>query len=378
MSVVQESLGALRVVKAFGTEDREHDRFHEQASRGMKDLVRVSLTQGTFELAIGFVFALGTALALFFGIMQVHAGMLTLGDFLLVWAYLAQLYAPLHTVSKNVTTLQNAMASAERALALLDETPAIIEKQDARSIDRCQGHFACENLEFAYSDNDCVLQGVSFEIPPGSVVGIVGPSGSGKSTLVNLLARFYDPSAGHITLDGIDLRDYRLDDLRSQFAIVLQDTVLFATTIAENIGYAKADATQEEIIAAAKLANAHEFIVKIDDGYQAQVGERGMQLSGGERQRIAIARAFLKDAPVLILDEPTSAVDVKTEDAIMRSIEQLMHGRTTFLITHRTRLVDKCDRILSVDANGGIQLELRGPESADGPEFRDRTSMPSL
>src|SRR5439155_1573171 len=198
-----------------------------------------------------------------------------------------------------------------------------------------RGAMVFRNVSFAYDQNQSVLRDISFEIEPGTCLGIAGTTGAGKTTLVNLLTRFYDPTAGQILLDGVDLRDYRLRDLRNQFAIVLQEPVLLSTSIAENIGYARPDASMADIVAAAKAANAHAFIVNLPEGYQTQVGERGMRLSGGERQRISLARAFLKDAPILILDEPTSSVDTETESTIMEAMERLMHGRTTFMIAHR-------------------------------------------
>jgi len=205
------------------------------------------------------------------------------------------------------------------------------------------------NVAFAYDHNRMVLQNISFEIEPGICLGIAGTTGAGKTTLVNLLTRFYDPTAGQILLDGVDLRDYKLADLRSQFAIVLQEPVLFASSIAENIAYARPSASREEILAAAKAANAHEFIVRLPQGYETLVGERGSRLSGGERQRISLARAFLKDAAVLILDEPTSSVDVKTEAAIVEAMERLMRRRTTFIITHRSSALKHCNLILRIE-----------------------------
>src|SRR5213594_3481147 len=238
-------------------------------------------------------------------------------------------------MSKRVAELQSALASAERAFALLDEVPDVAEHPNARPIVRASGAVAFRDVSFAYDGGHPVLRDISFEVAPGARVGIMGATGAGKTTLVSLLTRFYDPTRGQILLDRVDLRDYRLTDLRNQFAIVLQEPVLFSTSVAENIAYARPAASHDEIVAAAKAANAHEFILSLPRGYESQVGERGMRLSGGERQRISIARAFLKDTPVLILDEPTSSVDLRTEAAIIEAMERLMLGRTTFMIAHR-------------------------------------------
>jgi ATP-binding cassette subfamily B protein len=209
------------------------------------------------------------------------------------------------------------------------------------------------NVSFAYEQSRPVLQEISFEVPAGACLGLAGRTGSGKTTMMSLLTRFYDPTSGQILLDGVDLRDYKLADLRNQFAIVLQEPVLFSTSIAENIAYARPEATEEEIVRAAKLANAHDFIIRLPEGYQTKVGERGMRLSGGERQRISLARAFLKDASILVLDEPTSSVDVKTESAIMEAMERLMKGRTTFIIAHRLSTLENCDLRLELE-NGRL------------------------
>jgi ATP-binding cassette subfamily B protein len=349
MSVVQETLGAVRVVKAFGREDHEHARFLRQAAKRISGQIQVAFFQSGFELLVGMTTAAGTAAALFIGVMHVQSGVLTLGSLLIVMAYLAQLYSPLNTLSKLMTDLQSAMASAERAFALFDEVPEVVERPDARPLGRCAGAVSFGSVEFSYDGMTPVLKDVSFEVPAGSRVGISGTTGAGKTTLVSLLTRFYDPSAGRIALDGVDLRDYKLADLRNQFAFVLQEPVLFSASIAENIAYARPGATEAEIFEAARLADAHGFIMRLPDGYATAVGERGMRLSGGERQRISLARAFLKDAPILILDEPTSSVDMETEAVILKAMNRLMQGRTTFLISHRPAALKDCDVSLVVE-----------------------------
>ena len=349
LSVVQEVLSSVRVVKAFAQEDREQQRYVTHARRNLKEQIRLSLVGGSFGLIVGVCIAAGTAAVLFMGARQVQAGRISLGDLILVMSYLALLYTPLQTVSKSAASLQGSLVSAERVFELLDQAPEVIERPNATAIKRARGHVAFESVSFAYNPDRPALSGISFEVSPGSRVGIAGTTGAGKSTLVSLLLRLYDPSAGRILLDGTDLRDLRLRDLRNQFAIVLQDTLLFSSSIAENIAYARPDATEAEIIAAAQAANAHEFITRLAQGYKTEVGERGVQLSGGERQRISLARAFLKDAPILILDEPTSSVDVKTEAIIMEAMKRLMQGRTTFMIAHRLSTLDVCDVRLQLE-----------------------------
>jgi ATP-binding cassette subfamily B protein len=349
MAVLQEVVSAVRVVKAFGREQREQERFADHSCKGVRARLAATLQEGAFSMLVGLTTAGGTAAVLIIGANSVRAGTLSLGSLLLVMSYLVQLYEPLKTIGKNASSQQKSLASAERAFALLDQLPEVMERDHARPLIRAQGAINFENVEFAYESPHVVLRDVSFAIPAGARVGISGRTGAGKTTLLNLLTRFYDPSAGHILLDGVDLRDYRLRDLRNQFSIVLQEPVLFPTSIAENIAYGRPSAAEEEIIEAAKSANAHEFIIRLPNGYNTRVGERGMRLSGGERQRISIARAFLKDAPLLLLDEPTSSVDVRTEAAILEAIEQLMHGRTTFLISHRLSLLESCDVRLNVE-----------------------------
>jgi ATP-binding cassette, subfamily B, bacterial len=359
LAIVHEVLGALRVVKAFGREEGEGARFVRRAGEGMGGRMRLAAAEGRFQIIVGLVTASGMALVLFIGIGHVRAGILSLGDLLLVIGYIAKLYDPLKTISRKAATLQVHLASLERAFSVLEQLPEVAERPDARPVERAHGAIAFHNVSFGYGPDRPVLHGVTFEIEPGTRLGIVGATGAGKSTLISLLTRFYDPTGGEILLDGMDVRDYRLDDLRRQFAIVLQDPVLFSVSIAENIAYAVPGASREQIVGAAQSANAHEFIIRLPQGYDTQVGERGLKLSGGQRQRISLARAFLKDSPVLILDEPTSAVDQRTEAAIVDALESLERGRTVIIISHRASALRRCSAVLVME-HGRVVEEPRG------------------
>jgi ATP-binding cassette, subfamily B, bacterial len=356
LGVIQEVLGALRVVKAFGREESEQARFVRQSAAGARARVELSLTEGLFGFAINLTTAVGTAVILFVGISSVLDGTMTLGALLIVLAYISQLYRPLETLSRQVIRLQESMASVRRAFELLDETPEVKEAENARPLPRARGSFELRHVGFRYAGHR-VLRDVSFHVDAGTRIGIVGTTGAGKTTLASLLTRFYDPTEGEIVLDGVDIRQYRLADLRAQFAVVLQDPVLFSTTIRENIAYGRPGARFEDIEAAARAASADEFITRLPDGYDTVVGERGMTLSGGEKQRLSIARAFLKDAPILILDEPTSALDTRTETTVLDALDQLMVGRTTVIIAHRPSTLRAVDRIVVID--GGVVVENR-------------------
>ncbi len=349
LSLVQETLGALRVVKAFGQEQRETERFVGRSRDGLAGRIKLSLLEGRFGLLVGLTTVLGTATVLFIGVSHVQAGVLTLGQLLMVMSYLAQLYEPLKTISRKAASLQSHLASAERAFAVFDEPVDVPERPNARPLGRAAGAVEFRHVSFAYEDDRPVLHDISFAVVPGTRVAIVGATGAGKTTLVSVLTRFYDPTSGGVLLDGVDVRDYRLADLRNQFAIVLQHPLLFSTCIAENIAYGRPGSPERDVVAAAQAAGAHDFIVRLPRGYETQVGERGQKLSGGERQRIALARAFLKNAPLLILDEPTSSVDLKTEAVILEALERLMRGRTVFLITHRPSTVAMCDVRLQLE-----------------------------
>jgi ATP-binding cassette subfamily B protein len=360
IGVVHEALGALRVVKAFGRERGEQERFIKRSGKGIAARMWVSLAVNIYHAVVAVIIALGTAAALYVGARQVQAGLITVGEFVMVMAYLAQLYAPLQTITQKIADLQTGFVSAERVFSVLDEPPEVIEKPNAKVLQCAQGSVVFDQVSFGYDSHRRVLKNVSFKIEPGTSVGIVGQTGTGKTTLVSLLVRFYDPQEGRIFLDGVDIRDYKVADLRNQFGFVLQESVLFSATIAENIAYGRLGAAEAEIVEAATAANADAFILKLRDGYKTIVGERGSTLSGGERQRIALARAFLKNAPIIILDEPTSSVDVDTEAAILEATQRLIRARTAFIIAHRSSTLTNCDVIMNVE-DGQVHLLRRKP-----------------
>lgn len=372
LSVVQEVLAAVRVVQAFGQEDREEGRFVRHSCTSMHARIHLAVGQGVFGLLVGVITAVGSAALIVIGIQHVRSGFITIGELLVVMGYLSQLYVPLKTASKKGADIQSSLSSSERAFSLLDKTPDVMGAANGQLLARASGTITFRNVCFSYDTERPILHDVSFELAAGTRLGITGTTGAGKTSLVSLLTRFYDPTSGQILLDGIDLRDYRLADLRNQFAIVLQEPMLFATSIAENIAYGRADANYDEIVAAAKAANAHEFITKLPDGYETQVGERGVRLSGGERQRISLARAFLKDAPILILDEPTSSIDMKTEAMIVDALERLVHGRTTFMIAHRFSTLVHCDDLLEIENGHVLDTTLPVPTDAMEPRITTR------
>jgi ATP-binding cassette subfamily B protein len=356
MSVIHETLSALRVVKAFGREDYEEGRFVKRSNKAVKSQLKAAYTSGIFDLLISMILAIGTALFLYQGAQYVHAGKITLGELILIMAYVAQIFSPLRAIAKNITSLQSSFVSMERAYSLIDKEKDIIESPRAMHIKKISGLVRFENVSFEYVKGSPVLRNISFEVRAGQRVGIMGSTGSGKTTLINLLARFYEPIEGNIIMDGHDIKDYKLAEYRSQFSIVLQEPVLFSTSIEENIAYGRPEASKKDIYNAARNAHADEFISWLPDKYQTEVGERGMQLSGGERQRISIARAFLKNSPILILDEPTSSVDIRTEHLIMEATQRLMDNRTTFLITHRLDILSQCDIIIHLEKGKIVEI----------------------
>ena len=349
VSLVQRVLSAIRLVQTFAREDYEQARFLRRSWEVVKARVRLTLQQTSFHLLVDLITVAGTAAVIWLGGYHVLQGRLTLGGLLVALSYLGAVYGPLSTIGGTFPVIQEALISARRVFEVLDTEPQVRDRPGAPPLPPVRGHVRFENVSFSYNDGQPVLRDVSFEVLPGQTVGIVGLSGAGKTTLVSLITRLYDPTAGRVLIDGHDLRDVQVRSVRQQVGLVLQDTVLFAGTVAENIAYGRPDASLEEIIEAARQANAHDFIEALPEGYDSQVGEGGVKLSGGQRQRIAIARAFLKNAPILILDEPASAMDAAAEAAVMEATARLMQGRTTFIVAHRLSTLRHADLILVIE-----------------------------
>ena len=356
VGILQETLGNVRVVKAFATEQREASRYEGAASSTLGRLIAAMGTDALFGFLISAVVAVASAAALYLGILHVQRGLLSLGSFLLVLTYLGQLFKPLETLGKQVATIQGALASAERVYSLLDELPDIADSEQPVVLSKGYRPQRIEfrDAAFGFRPDHYVLQKLSFTVEAGQQIGVVGPTGAGKTTLIYLLARLHDVTAGQVLFDDVDVRKISLTDLRRLFSFVPQEPVLFSGTVADNIAYGIPEATAEDIQAAAKAAQAHELIVRMPLGYQTRLGERGAGLSGGERQRISIARAFLRDAPILVLDEPTSAVDGEMAADIAASLERLQNGRTVFTISHDGSLLQSYDLILRI-GGGTVQ-----------------------
>jgi ATP-binding cassette, subfamily B, bacterial len=356
----QEGLSAIRMVHAFGREDFEVSQFRERAHESLQANLRLTLTNVKSALVIGTLMAVGTASMYYLGTLHVLAGSLTLGSLILFSIYLGMLYQPLQELTYTTWAMEGATAGARRCFEVLDRADDVLDAPDAMEISETSGAIGFENVSFGYGSQP-VLHDINLSISPNQIVAVVGGTGAGKSTLLSLVPRFYDPDSGAVTLDGRSLRAITKKSLRTNIAIVLQDTLLFSTTIRENIAYGRSDATDEEIREAARRAQADEFISRLPGGYDSPVGERGGHLSVGQRQRIGIARAFLKDAPILLLDEPTSALDPTTEAAIMETIKDLMHGRTTLIVTHRLATIHGVDRIVVLE-HGRMVEQGTGPE----------------
>jgi ABC-type multidrug transport system fused ATPase/permease subunit len=355
LSIVHEAMAMLRVIVAFGREDHEYDRFRTQGEETVDARVKLTVRQTVFRLAVSFITAIGTAAVLGVGAHKVLNDQITGGQLVVVLSYVALVYAPLEQLTSSLAQFQENFISLQHSFDLLDTVPDVQEAPEAVPLEGIRSELAFDDVAFSYRSRTDTLKGISFEVPAGHAVAIVGPTGAGKSTLVSLLPRFYDPAEGTVSVDGHDIRGLTLKSLRAQFSIVLQEPLLFSGTISENIGYGRPGATQEEIEEAAKGANAHDFITRLPDGYRTVLGERGTKISGGERQRVAVARAFLRDAPILILDEPTSSIDSKTETVILDALEKLMEGRTTIMIAHRLSTVRGVDQILVLDHGEIVQ-----------------------
>ena len=361
LAQAQEGLSSIRMVHAFGREQFEVMQFQQQAQQSLQANLRLTLTNVNSALVISTLMVFGTAAMYYLGTLHVLQGALSLGTLLVFSAYLLMLYQPLESITYTAWAMEGATAGAKRCFEILDRQDDVVDSPNAIEIETAKGAIGFQNVSFRYAVEREILHDVDLEIEPNQMIAIVGGTGAGKSTLLSLVPRFYDPTVGSVTLDRRDVREITKKSLREQIGIVLQDTLLFSTTIRENIAYGRPNATEDEIIHAAKRAQADEFIRQLPNGYGSTVGERGQQLSVGQRQRIGIARAFLKSAPVLLLDEPTSALDPATEAAIMETIKELMRGRTTLIATHRLATIHDVDRIVVVE-RGRIVEQGSGPE----------------
>jgi ATP-binding cassette, subfamily B, bacterial len=344
---VQETLVSIRAVQAFGREQFESDRFRNHANQSLLASLRLTVLQSASQSIVGLLLAAGTAAVIWISARDVLLGRLTPGDLVLLAAYVAMIFKPLETLAYTAAAIQNAAAGAHRVLTVLDSVSEVTDSPEAKDLPgRARGEVIFENVSFDYHSEQPVLRNITLEISAGETIALVGPSGAGKTTLASLIPRFYDVANGAIKFDGQDLRGVTLKSLREQIALVTQEPILFCASIAENIAYGRPGATQHEIETAARSAGAHEFIERLPKKYETRIAERGISLSSGQRQRLAIARAFLKNAPVLILDEPTSALDAETEEHLLQTLEQLMKGRTTIIIAHRLSTVRAANRII--------------------------------
>ncbi|HSR66662.1 MAG TPA: ABC transporter ATP-binding protein [Acidobacteriota bacterium] len=346
LSIISEAMSMLRVILAFGRENYTQERFNEHSRRSLDSRLRLTLRQSTFAFVVGLLAAAGTALVLGVGALHVLEGEITVGLLLVVLTYIGSVYTPLQVISGTLGSLQERLVDLNLALEVLDLEPEIDDLPQAYQISRARGEVRYQQVSFSYDGRRETLRDIDFTVQPGETVAVVGPTGAGKTTLLSLLMRFYAPRQGRIMLDGRDIRMITLRSLRSQISLVTQEPLLFAGSVADNIRFADLEASQGEVEKAARAAHAHDFISRLPHGYRTPVGELGSRLSSGEKQRLCIARAFLKDAPVLILDEPTASVDVDTEAVILKALERLRGGRTTFMIAHRLSTVRRADRIM--------------------------------
>lgn len=352
-AVLQDNLSGLKEIQLFGRQDCASQLFSTQTYQWRDAVMRVVWLGGVYHPAVESILATGSVIVVGFGGIMALDGLLSLGDIVRFLLYLSLFYAPLATLVASVDSLLQALAGAERVFALLDAQPDIQDKPDAVALDSAQGHLVFQNVTFHYDQQTPVLEDISFDIPAGSMVAIVGPTGVGKTTTAALLTRFYDPLSGHVTLDGINLRDISLTSLRNQISVVPQDVFLFNGSIADNIAYGKPTAKRDAIIQAAKQAYIHDFITTLPQGYDALVGERGVLLSGGQKQRLAIARALMRNTPILIFDEATASVDMEAETKIQQAIQELAGNRTLVVIAHRLSTVRRADKIVVLD-NAGV------------------------
>lgn len=354
-SVLQESMASARVIKSFVREDYEVDRFDVENRANFRANMKNAQLMATLTPVVELVAAIGVTMIIWYGGNNVINGTITAGSLVAFLTYAVNISNPIKRLTRVIGNIQKALAAAQRVFMIIDMPEEIAESRDAKQLPEVSGKVEFQNVSFAYDDKGNVITDLSFSVKPGEVIAIVGPSGAGKSTIANLLPRFYDVNKGDIKIDGHSVREVTLDSLREQVGIVPQETMLFNGSVYNNILYGRLDATKEEIEAAAKAANAHDFIMQLTDGYETKLGDRGVNLSGGQRQRIAIARAILKNPRILILDEATSALDTESERVVQEALDRLMVGRTSFVIAHRLSTVKNADKILVLEKGNLVE-----------------------
>ena len=354
-SVLQESVASARVIKSFVREDYEVDRFDIENKANFRANMKNAQLMATLTPVVELVAAIGVTMIIWYGGNNVINGTITAGSLVAFLTYAVNISNPIKRLTRVIGNIQKALAAAQRVFMIIDMPEEIAESRDAKQLPEVSGKVEFQNVSFAYDDKGNVITDLSFSVKPGEVIAIVGPSGAGKSTIANLLPRFYDVNKGDIKIDGHSVREVTLDSLREQVGIVPQETMLFNGSVYNNILYGRLDATKEEIEAAAKAANAHDFIMQLTDGYETKLGDRGVNLSGGQRQRIAIARAILKNPRILILDEATSALDTESERVVQEALDRLMVGRTSFVIAHRLSTVKNADKILVLEKGNLVE-----------------------
>ena len=378
-AIINDNLSGIREIKAFTREEIESCRVGSRIEAYKDSLLRALRLMATFGPFVGFWSSMGTVIVVYFGGRLAYGGTLPIQDLVAFFLYLNLFYQPVRALTGAWEAIQESMAGAERVAELLDETPDVQDRPDAIALpDRTAGHITFHHVGFRYERGEQVLEDINLDISANSVVALVGPTGVGKSTLASLIPRFYDVTEGSITIDGHDVRDLQAQSLRAQVAIVLQDVFLFHGTVRENILFGRADASEAEMIEAAKIANAHQFILQLPEGYDTMIGERGVKLSGGQKQRLSIARAILKDAPILVLDEATSSVDTETELLIQQALERLMEGRTTIIIAHRLSTIRNADLIVVLEDKGIVEMGTHESLMAKGGLYRHLNEVQSV
>jgi len=384
-SVAQETMSSIRLVKTLGREERQEKQFGKQSSKSAEMGLEVSRLEAAYVRTVDLIVAVVTCGVVVAGVPRVLAGHIEKGDLMVFFFYVKNLLGPLRDVAKQSSKISQGKVGLERIVELLDERPSVTDKPNAQPAPALKGRIAFEDVGFGYDSGRQVLSNIAFRAEPGQVVALVGHSGAGKTTILSLISRLYDPSAGRVLVDDIDIRDCTIESLRDQISVVMQESVLLQTSIYENILYGRAGATREQVLAAAEAAGVNQFLARLPEGYDTVVGARGAMLSGGERQRVAIARSIVRGAPILLLDEPTTGLDAKSEQLVMQGLNRLMEGKTTLLVSHKLGLVERADLILVLDGGrivesgtsaelqrkGGLYAQLRAAAASDGELAED-------